>query len=296
MKKIVAILLLLTAAAGHAESNKAAALPEVKIQKITDSIYVLIARRGGNIALSVGKDGAFLVDDHIKPMSEKLQQAISSITDKPVTFVANTHWHYDHSQGNEHFAGQGAVVFSHEKSRRRMLEPQLIELSGTHQQPYAYEGLPKVTFDHSMRLHINDDTVDIIYFGPAHTDGDAVVYFRNANVMHTGDILVRYGLPFIDTLNGGSVNGSIAALGEITKLTDNETIFIPGHGPVSNKSDLVEFRQMLIAIRDSVQRLIYQGKSLEEIIQENPAEGYLAMLVSPRDFLTDVYNELAETH
>lgn len=266
---------------------------QIRVEQVSESIYMLVGS-GGNIAVSVGEDGTFMVDDQYAPLTEKIVTAIAGFTDDPVDFVINTHWHVDHTDGNENFGGAGAVIVSHANSRRRMETDQLIELFEVRQEAYSREGLPKITFDESVRFHLNGETIDVFYLGRAHTDGDAIVYFRDSNVVHTGDVFVRYGLPFIDQPNGGSINGIISVVNQVAELTDEDTVFIPGHGQLSSRGDLLEFHDMLVNIRDRVQTLIQEGRSLEEIAAVNPAEGYPATFVSSEAFLRLVYDSLME--
>ena len=266
---------------------------QIRTEQVSESIFMLQGS-GGNIAVSIGEDGTFIVDDQFAPLTAKIVAAIADLTDNPVDFVINTHWHYDHTDGNENFGGAGAVIVSHANSRLRMETDQLIALFDHQQEAYSSEGLPKITFDESVRFHFNDETIDVFYLGRAHTDGDAMVYFRNANVIHTGDVFVRYGFPFIDQPNGGSVNGIIDVVNEVAGLTDQETVFIPGHGPLSTRNDLIAYRDMLITIRDRVRELIDQGRSLEQVIEANPTDGFPARGIPTGEFLKLVYDSLVE--
>jgi glyoxylase-like metal-dependent hydrolase (beta-lactamase superfamily II) len=267
---------------------------QIQTEQITPSLYMLVGA-GGNIAVSVGEDGTFIVDDQYAPLTERIVAAIGEVTDDPVDFVINTHWHFDHTGGNENFGGRGAVIVSHENSRRRMQTDQIVELFDENQRAYSREGLPKITFDESVRFHLNGHTIDVIYLGRAHTDGDAVVYFREANVMHTGDVFVRYGFPFIDQPNGGSVDGIIDVVDRIANLTDGETVFVPGHGPLSRRADLLEYRAMVSTIRERVQALIDAGNSFEEVLAADPVEGYPERGIPTEAFLRLVYDSLRES-
>ncbi|MBT8488952.1 MAG: MBL fold metallo-hydrolase [Gemmatimonadetes bacterium] len=266
---------------------------QIAVVPVTGSIYMLQGS-GGNIGVIVGADGTFIVDDQYAPLTDKIADAIEGITDDPVDFVINTHWHFDHTGGNENFGGMGAVIVSHENSRRRMTTDQLVELFDTEQSAYSPEGLPKITFDESVRFHLNGETIDVFYVGPAHTDGDAVVYFRESNVMHTGDVFVRYGLPFIDQPNGGDVDGIVEAVAEIARRTDAETVFIPGHGPLSSREDLLAFGDMVATIRDRVREGIAAGRSFDEIVASNPTRGYPEEGIETRAFVRLVYDSLVE--
>ena len=225
---------------------------QIRTIRVTESIYVLQGS-GGNIGVSIGDDGTFIVDDQFAPLTDKIVAAIAELTDNPVDFVVNSHWHFDHTDGNENFGRAGALIVAQDNSRRRMETVQVISRTGREQAPYTEVGLPKITFLESMRFYYNDNTIDVTYSGPGHTDGDVHVYFRDANVIHTGDMFARrYGLPFIDQPNGGSTDGMIEALWSIAGLINDDTIIITGHGQLSTRADLLEFRMTLVTIRGRI--------------------------------------------
>ena len=199
---------------------------QIQTTRIAESIYMLQGS-GGNIGVSIGDDGTFIVDDQFAPLTDKIVAAIAELTDNPVDFVVNSHWHYDHSDGNENFGPAGALIVAQDNSRKRMETDQVVSLLNRFQGAYSEVGLPKITFLESMRFYFNDNTIDVIHTGPGHTDGDAQVYFRDSNVIHTGDMFVRYGLPFIDQPNGGSMDGMIDAVWSIAGLIDDDTVIIP---------------------------------------------------------------------
>ncbi len=240
---------------------------------VTENIYVLQGS-GGNIGVSIGDDGTFIVDDQYAPLTDKIVAAIAELTDHPVDFVVNSHFHYDHTDGNENFGRAGALIVAQDNSRRRMATDQVLSGSNRPQPAYSKVGLPKITFLESMRFYYNDNTIDVIYTGPGHTDGDAQVYFRDSNVIHTGDMFVRYGLPYIDHGNGGSLDGMIEALWSIAGVINDDTIIIPGHGQLSTRADLLEFRMMLVTIRGRIKDQIDQGRSVDQVVAANPARGY----------------------
>jgi len=246
---------------------------QITTTPVRGSIYMLQGS-GGNIGVSIGDDGTFIVDDQFAPLTEKIQAAIRALTPNPVEFVINSHWHYDHTGGNENLGRAGALIVSQDNSRVRMETRQVVSLSGTVQEPYTADGLPKITFQESMRFYYNGDVVDVVHHGPAHTDGDAAVYFRDTNVMHTGDVFVRYGLPFIDSPNGGSLDGMIDVTWQLAGMIDEDTIVIPGHGQLSSRADLLAYRDMLIAIRARIRGQMDQGRSADQIVAANPTEGY----------------------
>ena len=266
---------------------------QIRTEQITDGLYMLVGS-GGNIAVSVGEDGTFIVDDQYAPLTEKIVAAIGEVTNEPVDFVINTHWHFDHTGGNENFGGRGAVIVSHANSRTRMETDQFVELFSENQRAYTRDGLPKITFDESVRFHLNGHTIDVVHLGRAHTDGDAVVYFREANVMHTGDVFVRYGLPFIDQPNGGSIDGMIAVTDRIAGMTDHETVFVPGHGPLSYRSDLLTFNAMLRTIRERITSVIESGGDFEAVLAANPVEGFPERGIETTSWLRLVYDSLME--
>jgi glyoxylase-like metal-dependent hydrolase (beta-lactamase superfamily II) len=256
---------------------------------VTENIYVLQGS-GGNIGVSIGDDGAFIVDDQFAPLTDKIVAAIAELTNNPVDFVVNSHFHYDHTDGNENFGRAGALIVAHDNSRKRMATDQVLSGSNRPQPAYDEVGLPKITFMESTRFYYNDNAIDVIHTGPGHTDGDAQVYWRDANVIHTGDMFVRYGLPYIDQGNGGSTDGMIDALWTIAGLIDDDTIIIPGHGQLSTRTDLLEFRTMLVTIRDRIKDGIARGLSADQLIASNPARGY-AELPGATGWLSAAYME-----
>ena len=242
---------------------------QIRTVQVTDTVYMLVGA-GGNIALSVGDDGVFIVDDQFAPLTEKIKAAIAGLTDRPVQFVINTHFHYDHTDGNENLGGEGAIIVAHENSRVRMSSDQLIEAFDRRQEAYSPQGLPKVTFSESMRFHYNGQTIDVFHTPEAHTDGDAIIWFREANVVHAGDVFVGYFPPFIDQSNGGSLDGVIAATERLAAMADDETRFIPGHGEIAGRGDVIERAARLRSIRDRIVEHIEQGRTVDEVIAADP--------------------------
>ena len=263
---------------------------QIQTTRIAESIYMLQGS-GGNIGVSIGDDGTFIVDDQFAPLTDKIVAAIAELTDNPVDFVVNSHWHYDHSDGNENFGRAGALIVAQDNSRKRMETDQVVSLSNRFQGAYSEVGLPKITFLESMRFYFNDNTIDVIHTGPGHTDGDAQVYFRDSNVIHTGDMFVRYGLPFIDQPNGGSMDGMIDAVWSIAGLIDDDTVIIPGHGQLSTLTDLLEYRTMLTTIRDRLKDEIARGHSADQVVASNPARGYAEPGAGTERWLRAAYEE-----
>lgn len=260
---------------------------------VRDDIYMLMGS-GGNIGVSVGDDGVIIVDDQFGPLTMKIQAAIAELSDKPVTFVMNSHFHYDHTDGNPNFGRAGAYIVAQDNARKRMESTQVLSGSGRVQEPYEAVGLPKITFEDQMRFYFNGNAVDIINTGNGHTDGDAQIYFRESNVIHTGDMYVRYGLPFIDRDNGGTADGMIDALMNIASLIDDDTIIIPGHGQLATRADLLEFRNMLVVIRGRLVRAKVQGMSVEEMLASEPADGYAPPNENTEGWLRQAYAEYVE--
>ena len=244
---------------------------EIRTTKLTDGIYVL-AGAGGNMALSVGEDAVFLVDDQFAPLSERIAAAIAKITPKPVRFILNTHWHGDHTGGNENFARNGALIVAHENVRKRMGSEQFLESLGGKVPPSPAGALPVVTFAGAVTFHLNGEDIRAIHVPNAHTDGDAIVHFARGDVIHMGDVYWNDLYPFIDTEAGGSIDGTIAAVDTILAIATDKTRIIAGHGaPVSDKAQLAAYRHMLATIATRVKDRIRQGMKLEEIVASSPS-------------------------
>lgn len=262
---------------------------EITTIEVTDGIYMLQGS-GGNIGVSVGADATIIIDDQFAPLTDKIEAAIADITTQPVDFVINTHFHYDHTDGNENFGRAGAYIVAQDNSRKRMEADQVLA-NGRFQEAYDDVGLPKITFFDSMRFYFNGNTVDLVNTGSGHTDGDAQVFFREANVIHTGDMFVRYGLPFIDRNNGGSLDGMIDATWNIATLIDNRTQIIPGHGQVASRSDLLDYRTMLLTIRNRLKAAKAEGLSFDEFIDTEPADGYAPNNANTENWMRMAWDE-----
>lgn len=261
----LAALLLATPAAAQDFSKI-----EVESTKVADGVYALKGA-GGNLGLVVGADRAFLIDDQYAPMVPKIRAAVAAITDKPVSFVLNTHWHGDHTGGNEAFAEAGTLVVAHDNVRTRLSSDQVMA-AFDRTVPAAPKGaLPVITFNDQVTFHVGGHTVRTIHIPSAHTDGDAIVHLPETNVIHTGD-LVFYGLyPVVDYSNGGSLKGMADATARLMEMSNEDTRFIPGHGPVViTRRQLAEYLQMLRVVHARLETLIGEGKSLEEVIAAKP--------------------------
>jgi len=265
---------------------------EITTIPVRDNIYMLQGS-GGNIGVSIGEDGVIIIDDQFGPLTQKIESAIAELSDKPVTFVMNSHFHYDHTDGNTNFGRAGAYIVAQDNARKRMESTQVLSSSGRVQEAYEPVGLPKITFEDKMRFYFNGNAVDIVNTGDGHTDGDAQIFFRESNVIHTGDMFVRYGLPFTDRDNGGTTDGMIDALWNISALINHDTIIIPGHGALSNRADLLEFRDMLVIIRGRLVRAKVEGLSADEMLATEPADGYAPANEGTNDWLLQAWGEYA---
>jgi glyoxylase-like metal-dependent hydrolase (beta-lactamase superfamily II) len=268
---------------------------EYETTKLSDSV-TMIKARGGNIAVSAGEDGVFVIDDQLKPNAEQLLAAIGAVSDAPIRFVINTHYHGDHVGGNEAIGDMGAVVIAHDKIRERMTSEQFSHFMDSTTPPWPAGALPVVTFNDRVTLHLNGEAVAVHHVPRGHTDGDSIVFFPDSNVLHMGDIYFNGLYPYIDLDGGGSVQGMIAAVAEGIALADAETRIIPGHGPLSNLGELEAYHSMLVEIRDTVQALIDDGKSLQEVVDARPSARWDDTLgkvwITPGNLAVFVYNSL----
>ena len=252
--------------------------PPITIERISDHLHVLFGN-GGNILVSIGENGVLLVDDQMPEAKNVILRAIRKLGGRSVDYVINTHWHFDHAEGNNVFGPSGAQIIAQENSRYMMLNPQPINLSFIvyPQQPYPLEAVPEITYKNSMNLHLNGDRIELYHFGHAHTTGDSAVYLRDSNVLHMGDVFNMTGPPFIDADNGGSIDGIIQFCEEVLKVVNDETIVVPGHGPISTTQDLQTYIDMLIVVRDRIRSQIDEGKNLEEILASDPTKEWRDM-------------------
>jgi glyoxylase-like metal-dependent hydrolase (beta-lactamase superfamily II) len=268
---------------------------DVKIIKLTDNIHVLMGI-GGNIAVSSGADGVFIVDDDMPPIAAKIEAAVRSIQDEPVRMVFNTHWHFDHTGGNKHFGEQGALIVAHDNVRERMSTKQLSALFNTETKPSADVALPVVTFDQTITFHLNGGTIRAMHVPAGHTDGDSVLFFEEANIVHMGDLFFNRMYPVIDINAGGSARGMIAAIDTVLPMLNADTVLIPGHGPVGDVDDLKAFRNMLAVVTNRIQLLVDDGKTLEEVIALSPTinfdDPWAWEFMPPERFVKLVYNSV----
>jgi len=237
--------------------------------KLTDSIYMLEGA-GGNIGVSVGEDGVIVVDDQYAPLTPKIQEAITKLSNKPIKFVINTHWHGDHVGGNENLTAAGAVIIAHDNVRKRMSTEQFIALLNRKVEPSPAKALPVVTFTTDITLHFNGEDIHVIHADPTHTDGDSIVVFPKAKVVHMGDCYMTISYPYADLSSGGSFDGFIATSDKVVAMSDATTKIIPGHGPLSNKAELKGWHDMLVEIRAAVKKQADAGKALDAIQKAKP--------------------------
>lgn len=289
---LAAAVLAATPAAAQPDLAKV----EVKVEKIAPGVAVLFGA-GGNIGLSYGADGNIIVDDQYAPMSEKIVAAIATVDPDPVRFVVNTHWHGDHTGGNEAMGRRGAVILAHSNVRTRMSSEQFIAALNDKVPASPAGALPVVTFEDGVTLHLNGDTLHVVHVADAHTDGDSLVHWQQANVLHMGDTFFnKVTLPFIDLSSGGSIDGLIAAADRGLAMSSEATRIIPGHGPVATRADLAAYRAMLVDIRARVAAGIKAKRTLAQIQATKPAERYGMAdgFIKPDQFVAFVHESLTK--
>jgi glyoxylase-like metal-dependent hydrolase (beta-lactamase superfamily II) len=257
----------------------------------------MVKGQGGNIAVSAGADGVFIIDDQLKPLTDQLLAAVRKIDDRPIRFVINTHYHGDHVGGNETLGKAGSVIIAHDNIRRRMSTDQFNHFFNDTTPAYPAESLPVVTFNDRVSLHLNGESVAVHHVPRGHTDGDSIVHFPVSNVLHMGDIFFKGLYPYIDLDGGGTIQGMIGAVELALSLADEQTKIIPGHGTLSNRAELQAYHDFLAKARDNVQALVDQGLGLEQAIAAQPTAEWDDTLggvwIKPEQFVTFIYNSLA---
>ncbi len=261
--RIATIALLLAGASGAQEPDWGEV--QIRTTGLGYGIYMLEGL-GGNIGLSVGEDGVFMIDDQFAPLTAKILAAVAEVTDKPVNFIINTHWHFDHVGGNEQIAAAGATIVSHDNARSRMAA------DGPNQVPEG--GLPVITYSETTTFHYNGHEIHAFHPVPAHTDGDSIIHFRDIDIIHVGDVFWNGLYPFIDTDSGGSVAGVVTTLRRVAEMAGPGTQMIPGHGPLGAKADVERAADMIEDTLDRVAALVAEGKSLDEIKAAEPFADY----------------------
>ncbi|MEM1050837.1 MAG: MBL fold metallo-hydrolase [Pseudomonadota bacterium] len=266
---------------------------EITAEEIAPGIAVLFGA-GGNIGLSFGEEDTLIIDDQFAPLSTKIERAIADLGAKPVSYVVNTHWHFDHTGGNEHFGKTGASIFAHENVRIRLAKGSSEGIGGRPIPPAPPEALPVVTYAQGVSLHLNGDTIHVMFLGGGHTDGDSVVFWEEDNVIHMGDLYFKIpGYPFIDLASGGNVYDAMRSLDLVIARIDSDTKVIPGHGPMSNKAELVAYRAMIGEVVRRVEALKVDGLTLEEAVARQPLadiERGDNGFIGPDQFIEAVWN------
>ena len=293
--RLVPVLALAATAPALAQQQTDYSKVEIKSEKVAEGLYVLTGQ-GGNIGLSAGASGSLVIDDQYAQLSEKILAAIKTLTPGPVRFVVNTHWHGDHTGGNENMGKAGAILVAHENVRRRMSTEQFMALMGRKIEASPEAALPVVTFAEGVTFFWNGDEVRVFHVAPAHTDGDSVIQFVKADVVHMGDTFFNGAYPFIDTSSGGRVDGVIAAADRVLSAVTDKTRIIPGHGPVASKADLQAYRDTVKAVRDAVAKLKAEGKTKEAVVAAKPSAAYDAKwgqgFIKPDAFVGIVFDSL----
>lgn len=267
---------------------------QVRHESLGDGLHVLFGA-GGNVLVSIGTDGVLMVDDQFPQTTPKLLEAIKQLGGGGVDFIVNTHWHFDHADGNLTFGPGGAWLVAHAQSREMMQSTRLIDLVGFEytQQAYPPDALPVITYDRTMQFHFNGERIDLMHFGPAHTTGDTAVIFRGRNVVHLGDVFNAAGYPFIDVGNGGDLDGVIAFCRAVLDEIDTATVVVPGHGAVSSRQDLEAYVSMLQTVRDRIAELVGEGADLETVLAARPTRGFDERYGDPERFIDRAYFSLA---
>jgi len=266
----------------------------VRTRRLAPHLWYLYDR-GGNMAALIGHDGTFLVDDEFAPLVPAILAKLKALGGGVPRFVVNTHYHQDHTGGNAAMHAAGATVIAQANVRARLARIVRAPFGGSKLAPVPAGGLPTITFEHALALHFDGETIRVLHLPPGHTDGDSVVFFERADVVHMGDLFFNGLYPIIDVQAGGSVGGMIADIDRVLPLIDDKTVVVPGHGPVGDKAALVRFRDMMAAVRDKVRRLIEQGKTLEQIQAAHPTAAFdpkWAGRVPANRFVAEVYYSL----
>jgi len=293
---IAFVLAVLTLHAGIAAAQRDFSKVEIKTTKVGEGVYMLEGA-GGNIGVYTGTEGVLVIDDQFAPLTDKIKAAITAISDKPIRFLFNTHWHGDHTGGNENFATAGVAIVAHDNVRKRMSAEQYNVIFDRRTPPSPAIALPIVTFNDSVTFHLDGEDITCFHAPNAHTDGDAIVWFRKANVVHMGDCLFNGRYPVLDVSAGGSAAGMIAAADRMLAVINADTRLIPGHGALATRKDLEAFRDMMKKAQGVVKGLVASGKSLEEIQKAKPLADLDATWgttsITPDIFLKELYADFS---
>jgi cyclase len=299
---VVAVTMLALSGGAFAQTPPAAPPPdfskvEIKTTDLGDNVYMLEGQ-GGNITVAVAKDGIIMVDGEYAPLHDKIKAAIVLVSNQPIKYLINTHFHADHTGGNEPFAKDGAIVVAQENVRNRLAAGTTNGLTGAKTPPAAPDALPARTFTASYKIRLLGRVADLKHIANAHTDGDTYVWFKTANVLSTGDTFTNGRYPNIDFANGGNIKGMIAATDIYLKLTNARTRIVPGHGPIADKAALTEYRTMLVTARDRMAKLVKEGKSEDDAVAAKPFADLDAKWapteLAGTNFVRVVYHSLAD--
>ena len=278
LKSLVLSLLSLTLASSVFAQQDFSSV-EIIPHHVAGSVYYLEGR-GGNIGLSIGEDGIIMIDDQFAPLTEKIVAAIRSLSDGEIRFLINTHVHGDHTGGNENLGNMGVLILARDEIRVRLAQ----------QAPAA--ALPVLTYSDAITIHLNGEEVYAFPVPPAHTDGDTFIHFKDSDVVHTGDVFRTTAFPVIDTNNGGTLKGTLEALGRLIGVAGPNTKILPGHGVVSNREDVTGFRDMVLDVSGQVEELLARNMSYEQVAAADPTAAYNAQYGDPDRFLRALYTEL----
>ena len=288
---VLVITALFVSTSIPAQEQKVEYIPTTLSETLT-----MLKGRGGNIAISAGEDGVYIIDDQIKPLTNQLLVAISKVSDQPIRFVINTHYHGDHVGGNQAIGKSGAVIIAHDNIHKRMGSDQFSHFFNSTTPAWPKDALPVITFNDQVTLHFNGEIAKVYHVPHGHTDGDSIVHFPSSDVIHMGDIFFNQRYPFIDLDGGGSIQGMIEGVEMGLSIAGKDTRIIPGHGPLGNRESLAEYLDFLVEARDKVQKLIDEGKSLEETVAARPTAQWDASLgevwITPEQMVIFIYNSL----
>lgn len=270
---------------------------QIRATELREGVYMFMGA-GGNVAVSTGDDGVLIVDDQYAEMTAKIDAAIDEITDAPTRYVVNTHWHWDHTGGNENYGNAGVPIIAHDNTHVRMSSDQFVAAFDWEQPASPKAALPVITYNDRATIRINDLTVNMIHVPNAHTDSDAFIHFVEANIVHTGDVYVTSAYPFIDTSTGGSLVGEIAALEKLVAMTNTDTIIVPGHGVLSDRAGVMKTLDMLKGMQAITTKAVADGLSLEQFLASEPTADYDDTFALRADqgrvFATRLYAEMTE--
>lgn len=285
-------LAALTAAFGWDLDNT-----EITSQKVANGLYVLFGA-GGNIAVNIGEDGVFIVDDQFPRLIPKIRAAIGELGGGKIDFAVTTHWHFDHAEGNLTLGPDGTWLVAQENSRAMMKQDNIVNLVAVayDQKAYPQSAWPDITFGDDMQFHFNGQQIDLMHFGPAHTTGDAAVFFRDANAVHMGDVFNNAGYPFIDADNGGQIDGVIQFCQMTLERINQDTVVIPGHGPVADYKALQDYIAMLSTVRDRLKKLVDAGATLEQVVAAKPTAEFDQALGNNSLFINRAYTSMTHQH